>query len=287
MVMNLFMKGKYMLKKSIHMQISYLLRSKPVIFILFILLAVISINFGINLNANREAMYISEMYSFEKMLTLSDWSKMGYYLVQYYPLLIVIPTACSYIIDRNNGINTYVQSRVGKRSYWYGKLISVFVLTLLIFTLPFLMEIILNLICFPLEANGHPSGEEFWMTIEEESQYFLSDILLYSGALYAVIMVLLFGVVSAVLATFNFAVTTLPIFKIKILTYFPIYILFFAISILPHIINLNFTVDYYYILRMFETTTVKNYGAYSAFMIVLLAVSVILIEWKIKKEEVL
>ena len=125
------------------------------------------------------------------------------------------------------------------------------------------------------------------MTIEAESQYFLSNVLLSDRILYAVIMILLFGVISAVLATFNFAVTTLPIFKIKILTYFPIYILFFAISILPHVINLNFTVDYYYILRMFETTTVKNYGVYSVFMIVLLAVSVVLIEWKIKKEELL
>ncbi len=276
-----------MLRKSIYMQITYLLRSKPAVFILFILLAVISINFGMNLNTNKEAMYISQMYSFEKMLTLSDWSKMGYYLIQYYPLLIVIPTACSYIIDKNNGINTYIQSRVGKRNYWYGKLISVFMLTLFIFTLPFFMEIILNLICFPLEANGHPSGTEFWMTIEAESQCFLSNVLLSDRILYAVIMILLFGVISAVLATFNFAVTTLPIFKIKILTYFPIYILFFAISILPHVINLNFTVDYYYILRMFETTTVKNYGVYSVFMIVLLAVSVVLIEWKIKKEELL
>lgn len=215
-----------MLKKSISMQISYMLRSKSTIFILFVLLVAISINWGLNLDRNSKTLYISEMYSFEKMLTLSDWTMVGYFMMQYYPLLIVIPTACVYIVDRNSGVSTYIQSRVGKRFYWYGKLISVFMLTLFIFTVPYFIEIILNVICFSLNSNGDPSGLAFWQTIETEGQYFLSNILLYNKVIYAVIMTLLFGVVSAILATFNLAITTLPIFKIKLLTYLPIYVLF-------------------------------------------------------------
>lgn len=274
-----------MLKKSICMQTSYLLRCKATTFILFVLLVAVSINFGINLDRNREILYISEMYSFEKMLTLSDWTMVGYFMIQYYPLLIVIPTACAYIVDRNSGISTYIQSRVGKRYYWYGKLISVFVLTLFIFTVPYFIEIILNVICFSMSSNGNPSGLAFWQTIETEGQFLLSNILLYNKVIYVVIMTVLFGVVSAVFATFNLAITTLPIFKIKLLTYLPIYILFFVISILPKIINLNFTVNYHFILRMFESTTVKNYLVYLIFLISLLIVSIGLIEWKIKKEE--
>ncbi|MFQ6930340.1 MAG: hypothetical protein ACLRR3_04565 [Eubacterium sp.] len=50
----------------------------------------------------------------KKMLTLSDNTMVGYFMMQYYPLLVVIPTACVYISERNSGIDTYIQSRVGK-----------------------------------------------------------------------------------------------------------------------------------------------------------------------------
>jgi hypothetical protein len=275
------------LKKSINMQMSYMLRSKSTIFISLVLLTAISINFLVNLDKNSEVLYITEMYSFEKMLTLSDWTMVGYFMMQYYPLLIVIPTACTYIADKNSGVNTYIQSRVGKRYYWYGKLISVFVVTLLVFTVPYLIEIALSIICFSLDSNGDPSGLAFWQTIETESKYFMSNILLDNRIIYVLIMVLLFGIVSAVIATFNFAITTLPIFKIKLLTYLPVYILFFAISIVSKIINLNFTVDYHFILRMFESSTMKNYVVYLLFLLLLILLSVGLIEWKIKKEELL
>lgn len=276
-----------MLKTSIGMQMSYLVRNKFSIFVSLVLLAAISINFLINLDGNREILYISEMYSFEKMLTLSDWSAVGYFMMEYYPLLVVIPTACTYIIDKNSGVNTYIKARVGKRNYWYGKMISVFILTLFIFTVPYFMEIILNVICFSMGSNGDPSGLAFWQTIGTEDRYFLSDILLQNRVIYAVIMTLLFGAVSAILATFNFAVTTLSVFKIKIFTYFPVYILLFAMLILQKIVNLHFAVDYRFILRMFETTTVKNYMAYLLFLTALLIISVGLIEWKIRKEELL
>lgn len=276
-----------MLKKSVRMQMSYLTRSKSAIFILFALLAAIGINFLNNLGENSEVMYITQMFSFEKVLSLSSWTGVGYYMMEYYPLLIVIPTGCAYIIDRNCGVNTYIQSRVGKRNYWYGKLISVFVLTFLIFTLPYLTEIILDVLCFDMSSKGDPSRSAYWMSIESENIYFLSQILLHNRIIYSLIMTVLFGLASAVLATFNFAVTTLPMFKIKIFAYFPIYVLFFVISMLEKIVNLNFTMDYYFILRMFEITTAKNYIAYVVFLMALLAISVGLIERKIKKEDVL
>ena len=106
-----------MLRKSISMQISYMLRRKSTVFVLLVLLITISINFFINMKTNGGKLYVSQMYSFEKMLTLSDNTMVGYFMMQYYPLLVVIPTACVYISERNSGIDTYIQSRVGKRNY--------------------------------------------------------------------------------------------------------------------------------------------------------------------------
>ena len=59
-----------MLRKSISMQISYMLRRKSTVFVLLVLLITIIINFFINMKTNGEKLYVSQMYSFEKMLTL-------------------------------------------------------------------------------------------------------------------------------------------------------------------------------------------------------------------------
>ena len=98
-----------MLRKSISMQISYMLRRKSTVFVLLVLLITISINFFINMKTNGGKLYVSQMYSFEKMLTLSDNTMVGYFMMQYYPLLVVIPTGCVYISERNSGIDTYIQ----------------------------------------------------------------------------------------------------------------------------------------------------------------------------------
>ena len=98
-----------MLRKSISMQISYMLRRKSTVFVLLVLLITISINFFINMKTNGGKLYVSQMYSFEKMLTLSDNTMVGYFMMQYYPLLVVIPTACVYISEIVELIHIYNQ----------------------------------------------------------------------------------------------------------------------------------------------------------------------------------
>lgn len=276
-----------MLRKSISMQISYMLRRKSTVFVLLVLLITISINFFINMKTNVGKLYVSQMYSFEKMLTLSDNTMVGYFMMQYYPLLVVIPTACVYISERNSGIDTYIQSRVGKRNYLYGKLLAVFVVIFFVFSFPYIIELICSVFSFSMKSSGDMSGDTYWEIMEQESQYFLSGILLKNRVLYATLMIFIFGMISAILAVFNLAVTTLPIFKSKILTYLPIYILFMGISMLNKFVKLKFTVDYHFILRMFEKSTEKNYPIYLIFLMSLIIVSVILIEIKVKREEII
>jgi len=138
-----------------------------------------------------------------------------------------------------------------------------------------------------MKSSGDMLGDTYWEIMEQESQYFLSGILLKNRVLYATLMIFIFGMISAILAVFNLAVTTLPIFKSKILTYLPIYILFMGISMLNKFVKLKFTVDYHFILRMFEKSTEKNYPIYLIFLMSLIIVSVILIEIKVKREEII
>ena len=92
-----------MLIYSIKMQLSELFRKKTVVFTFFILLFFVLANFYQNMFHNlyqdEEVKYISQMYDPIKLLTLSDWSTIGYFMMEYYPLLVVLPTACAYLTD--------------------------------------------------------------------------------------------------------------------------------------------------------------------------------------------
>lgn len=273
-----------MILKSIRMQMAGMVKKKEVVLIYFVLMIFAAVNFVSNIIFNNDIVYITEMPDLVKKLTLSDWSSCGYYMMQYYPLLVVIPTACAYLSDRDSRMQTYIQSRTGSRNYWYGKLITVFLTTFILFSLPFLTEILLSTISFSIKSSGDPSGFNYLATIENENRYFLSDLFIKNKIIYAVVNVLIFGTVSGILALFNFSVTTLPGMKYKIFAFFPIYLLFYFISILNTIIKPDCTTNYSIILRMFSDGE-KNYSLYGIFLIILVLLSVILTEVKIRRDE--
>ena len=275
-----------MLIRSIKMQMSEMLRKRIVIFTYLVVLVFMSVNFLNNMMNYKEVQYVTQMYDPIKVFTLSDWSVSGYFFMEYFPLLVVLPTACAWLIDRDTRVKVYIQSRVGNTCYWYGKMFCVFFITFLIFTVPFFIEIILSCLCFSLKSAGDPSNFTYLQTIEEESQYFLSQIWLNHRVLYVVIMILIFGIVSGILGVFNFSVTTIPIFKYKIFTFFPIYILFYFISLTAAITGVSYTVYYSFILRVFNTSQ-KNWTVYSLFLLCLLCISVFLINFRTKRDDIL
>lgn len=281
-----------MLMHSIKMQLSELFRKKSAAFTFFILFFFVLTNFYQNmfhnLYQNEEVKYISQMYDPIKLLTLSDWSTIGYFMMEYYPLLVVIPTACTYLTDKNTRIKTYIVSRTGSKNYWYGKTISVFLITFFVFTVPFLIEILLECICFYMQSAGDPSNFEFLQTIERENQYFLYQLGVPHKILYAILLTVLFGSVSGILAVFNFAVSTLPFFKYKIFTFFPVYILFYLISVLEKGLGLGYTLNYYFILRMYNVTAMNyNFLVYFVFLMLLLFVSLIFIKIKTIRDDLI
>ncbi len=281
-----------MLIYSIKMQLSELFRKKTVVFTFFILLFFVLANFYQNMFHNlyqdEEVKYISQMYDPIKLLTLSDWSTIGYFMMEYYPLLVVLPTACAYLTDKNTKMKTYIVSRTGCKNYWYGKVISVFLITFFIFTVPFLMELLLECICFDMQSAGEPSNIDFIQTIERENLYFLYQIGVPHKIIYAALLTVLFGIVSGILAVFNFAVSTLPFFKYKVFTFFPVYILFYLLSVLEKRLGLGYTLNYYFILRMFNVPAMKyNFSAYFIFLIILLFISLIFIKIKTIRDDLI
>jgi hypothetical protein len=109
-------------------------------------------------------------------------------------------------------------------------------------------------------------------------------LLVKNRELYAIVMTLLFGFVTAILAVFNYALTTLKMFKFRIFTFFPIYILFYLISFVSRFLTVTYSTEYFFILRMFNIKE-KNIFVYATFLFVLLIISNAVIELKIRKDE--
>lgn len=99
-------------------------------------------------------------------------------------------------------------------------------------------------------------------------------------------MTVLFGLVSGVLALFNFAISTLAFIKYKIFTFIPIYILFYLLLIMERLLGAGYTFNYFHILRLFSSEP-QNYLCYMLFLIVLVIVSCIILKIRTLKDDLL
>lgn len=275
-----------MLLRSIQTQCSILFNRKSVMFTYFVLQCAVIVNFFMNIRENVRMQYVTEMYNPIKVLTLSDWSITSYYILSFLPILIAIPTALSYLPDRDSRIRVYMEGRCGSADYWYGKVIAVFLVTLFVFTVPFLTELIMCGICYSPVSNNDPSNVSYVAMIGDEGGFFLTEFFFKNQYAYAVLCILLFGIVMGILGVFNFAVSTLPFMKFRIFAFFPVYVLLYGIDIVTKAVEPEYTTYYLFILRMFDFQQ-KNYMVYLCFLILLLGVSLFIVWRNTRKDNLL
>lgn len=253
----------------------------------FVLQCAVIVNFFMNIRENVRMQYVTEMYNPIKVLSLSDWSITSYYILSFLPILIAIPTALSYLPDKDSRIQVYMEGRCGSAAYWYGKMIAVFLVTLFVFTVPFLTELILCGICYSPVSNHDPSNCSYVrLIIEGEGGFFLAGFFFKNQYAYAVLCILLFGIVMGILGVFNFAVSTLPFMKFRIFAFFPVYVLLYGIDIVTKVVMPEYTTNYFFILQMFDIQK-KNYMVYLCFFILLLGVSLFIIWRNTRKDNLL
>lgn len=274
--------------RTIKTQVQIIFRRKSAAFLFLALLVLVLYNFLSNVKTNSEIIYVTQMFQTEKVLTLSDWTPAGYYLMLYFPILVVLPTCCDYLNDRNTKMLVYVQSRSGKRKYWYGKILAVFISTLLIFTIPFLLELLISLLCFSKDALGDPSMQDYIASTEKDRKIFLFSLFVSNPACYYALMTLFFGISSAILAVFNYAVVMLFSFRFKIFAFFPLYLLMYVIRILSDTFHVSFETDYFFIMRLYNEDSInKSYILYFVFLCMLVLFALICTEIKVRKDEII
>ncbi|MDE6635999.1 MAG: hypothetical protein K2K09_05260 [Lachnospiraceae bacterium] len=148
-----------------------------------------------------------------------------YVLIQLCPVLVAYTAGLSLAREYQLGTRIFLVSRIGNFKYPGSKYLSVFLVTMIIFTVPFLLEIFLNCMSFPLSASGNLLELSFYDSQYRDAvnHYFMKSIYFYSPYLYAVIGTLLFGAVSGLLGVFTVAVSSLIKFRYNVFLLMPVY----------------------------------------------------------------
>ena len=172
------------------------------------------------------------MYHPAKLLSLSH--NKSYYkadtimlLVQLVPLLICIPAALSLAKEQHTGESVLMVSRLGARTYLFSKVTAVFVVTVLVFSVPFFIELALNCISFPLTATGDLGNGSVYEPeyIETTKNYLFYPIYRISPYLYTVVGILHFGMVMGLLAAATTTFSALVRVKFRVVLLLPVFLL--------------------------------------------------------------
>ena len=260
------------IREVVRCQTKAFLQSKSAVAVWIILLCVTSLNFISNCIYNVKIHYVTEMYDPIKTLTLSGWSNAGNIFMYAYPLILVLPTAMVYYDERINGISRYIQSRSGFKKYYYGNAIAVVIVTFFLFTVPFLLELLLSTVCFSNHSVADPSGIPLYVTLPEEKKNLLYQVYIVSPYLYGFLMTIRFGLISCVFAFFNYAFSTSPKIKYKMITMIPLLGTLYFLMIIDSFVPAK--LSYLMFMPMFEYRNVSE-GFYLAGYIGMLAIAIL------------
>lgn len=230
---------------------------------------------------------ILDMYQPMRILTLADSGLYFYILMLLYPIIVIIPASFSYLYDQDVGEQIFLQSKIGITNYYLGKLVAVMIATFFVFTVPFLLEIILNCISFPLGATGLTTNINVYDNIELNNIQKLLFPNLYIKSVYAytIISTLLFGAASSIIAGFSLALSMKFKFKFKALLLLPTYIMLYMTGLTGDVFQgTKLQTSYHSYFDLFDIGE-KNTLAYIFIGFILLGISVGLVIYRSRKDQ--
>lgn len=275
-----------MLFDSIRSQINIIFRKNTAIVAFYIMLGFVLMNYIGNILLYR-GNDVVELYQPVKLLLLSDENQgtpYGFYLMQVYPILIILPAGFSLITDKKSNQILFLCARVGSRNYYLGKIIAVFFAAVIIFSIPLFLEVILNYFSFPKDAIGNPMNlpmySEEYLSIVRGYPFY--QIYVSHPYLYVSGWILLFGFTAGMLNVITIAVSTFAI-PYKVLLFLPIYIILNGMYWIGDFFGAD--INHFFMLRMFGS----GEQAYAIFFgtILILFIAAILIIMKKAREDCL
>lgn len=260
-----------------------IIRTRYFLIAFWILFSLVLINYGLNVVREYNQVYVSQMFEISKVLSLSDYSYIGYYFRILYPIILVLPSSSVFFYDKATRMDTYILTRCSKVEYYFGKVIAVFLSSFILVTVPLFMELIMSICTLEITAHGDPSGFPIFESMKNDTQN-LQLFSLYSTnrLMYYFLGILILGFVSSILSVFNLTIASIGRIKYGFLTILPLYFILLMIGRL----KFSFETNYVLILSLFNFIPM-NYAFYAGILICMLVVSVCLLVIKIKNDECL
>ncbi len=271
------------MKKAVIWQIKAICsRKAPIVMFLF-LYAYVLLNYLTNV-FRFSGTDVTDMYMPMYLLVLSnDNDAFHFFFMQYFPLLVVLPASFAYLQDKSSRELNYLAVRMGRRRYYVSKGIAVFLVSFVVFTVPFLLEIVLNCIAFPMDAIGNMRNINNYELMENFERMFLFELFCVSPYLYVILFTLIFGVVAGILSVFALAVSMLMM-RYKIFVFLPCYLLLHGLYYLKHFPKLQMAeTSYFAYLGIFNTVPKSGAGYLMVVVLVALA-SVVIVHVKGKRD---
>ena len=267
--------------KIIKHQTLFMLRQNIALMVFYILLAIVFLNFGSNV-LTFQGRDIIDMYHPAKMLVLSydqvyDNIDIMLLLIQLYPILIVCPAGFTLLSEKKRKTDCVLITRIGSIQYYLGKTIAAFFVTMIVFTIPFLIEFGLNCVSFPLAASGDFVDLNCYSPdyIKLTSNYMYSTLFHMNSYLYTFVGILFWGITSGIIGMFTVALSGIISFRFKILLFLPVYILLNIPAYMPKITDkLPFVVNWYNYIFLFDDH-VKNNVFFISFLIIIFIISIV------------
>ncbi|MCI6613977.1 MAG: hypothetical protein MSC54_07210 [Clostridiales bacterium] len=158
-------------------------------------------------------------------------------LVQLLPLLVGWPAGLALAADRGLGTDTMLVARLGRKLYVTSKLTAVFIATAIVFSVPFLLEIVLNCLSFPLTATGNLIRIDAFDSDYADiiGNYLCPWLYRFSPYLAAVFGTIGFGLFAGLLACVTASLSLFVRIRFRVFLLLPVFILLYAITSLESI----------------------------------------------------
>ncbi len=207
----------------------------------FVLFLVMLLNFVLNVLYFR-GYDVIEMFHPMNILSLSydrtaHNAGTALLLVQLLPLLVGWPAGLALAADRGLGTDTMLVARLGRKLYVTSKLTAVFIATAIVFSVPFLLEIVLNCLSFPLTATGNLARIDAFDSDYAEmlGNYLCPWLYRFSPYLAAVLGTIGFGLFAGLLACVTASLSLFVRIRFRVFLLLPVFILLYAITSLESI----------------------------------------------------
>ena len=210
-------------------QIRYQLSTMESITVSVILLWIVMINYLKNVFTYQGTDCIA-MYHSMKLLSISFNqvnvnANLTLVFTMIFPFLAVMSAGFSYDKERTSGQEVHIKYRIGNQNYLCVKTIVAFLSSFLIFFLPFLLEIVANLLSFP-KAIGDLSNaatiDPYF--IELEHNYFGYSIYKKNAVLYAVLGCVQLAAFAGTLSAFTVVISYFWKVKFRVLLFVPVFV---------------------------------------------------------------